>query len=217
MIHAQLLDPSWEVRNEAVILLRKLASAESVDEITARTLHDGDPLVRQNSATTLGSIGAEARSATPDLIELLRDNQHKVVQAAWVALNLIHDKDFDRSYGTWRDWYEDELNHHYICLQHIEIDKEIPGDCPTCHKELERIPLDARTIQLIDSILYVCPDHPEVRTASPSRCAKEGCGKELVSKVPDDVFVCPDHPEVQTTTPARCGKARCGKDLIRLK
>ena len=82
---------------------------------------------------------------------------------------------------------------------------------------MERIPLDARTIPLLETLLYVCPDHPEVRTGTPSRCAKDGCGKELLVKVAEDVFVCPDHPEVRTTTPARCGKARCGKDLIRLK
>jgi hypothetical protein len=31
-----------------------------------------------------------------------------VVDEAWAALGRIHGKDFDRSYGAWRGWYEEE-------------------------------------------------------------------------------------------------------------
>ncbi len=215
ILHERLSDPSADARNETLILLRKLRRKESVAPILEGALRDREPLLRMNAAVTLGAIGAPDSSATRALIEMLRDEETKVVEAAYTALNRIHGKDLDRSYGTWRDWYEEELRHHYLCLEHREAESSSPGECGTCRKKLERVLRD--TIKRTEPVasFFVCPDHPEIQTSTPSSCGKPGCGKALVaSKPPALTFQCPDHPEVLTTSPAVCGKAGCGKALV---
>jgi HEAT repeat protein len=91
-------------------------------------------MVRASAALALGAIGREAKESTPFLIELLKDEYHRVVEGAWIALNKIHEKDFDRSYATWRDWYEDEQRVHYTCLEHKEVSEPSPGVCRSARR-----------------------------------------------------------------------------------
>jgi HEAT repeat protein len=214
-VHRCFADRVPGVRNEAVIAAGRMGRKESVAALLAGPVKDPEPLVRQNAALALGLVGKPARAATPVLVELLRDEHTRVVEEAWRALNAIHEKDFDRSYATWRDWYEEELRHIYTCNEHREVIQQEPGDCPVCRKKLERVLREGsrRSGDWIAS-LYGCTAHPEVLTTAPARCGKAGCGKDLVPRKPDPAsYACPDHPEVMTSTPARCGKPGCGKDL----
>jgi hypothetical protein len=220
-VHQCLEDPDVQVRTEALIVLRKLRRKESVAPILAISIKDPEPQVRAGAAQVLGAIGKEAKEATPFLVEMLKDDYHKVVEGAWMALNKIHEKDLDRSYSTWRDWYEDEQKVHYTCLEHKEVSELNPGLCPKCRNRLERITRegvrkpDPAASLVASTGLFVCPDHPEILTTTASKCGKPGCGKDLVPKKPDPVtYTCPDHPEILTTTPAKCGKPGCTKDLV---
>lgn len=60
---------------------------------------------------------------------------------------------------------------------------------------------------------YVCPMHPEVRSATPGRCPE--CGMKLVpgekQAGSDGSYVCPMHPEVRSAGPGRCPE--CGMNL----
>jgi hypothetical protein len=117
---------------------------------------------------------------------MLKDDHHRVVEGAWSALNKIHDKDFDRSYATWRDWYEDEQKVHYTCLEHKEISESAPGVCPKCGKRLERMSRDG----------VRKPEAPVARPGSsparstrrssrrPPRSAAAGCGKDWSRRNP---------------------------------
>jgi len=171
--------------------------------------------VRANAAATLGAMGAKAQDATPVLIEMLRDDVPKVVESAWVALKAIHQKDFDRSYGSWRGWYDEEAQHLYTCLDHKEVSQNSPGECPKCKAKLERLPIETIRKSRAPEGPFACPDHHEVLTSTPGKCGRPGCGRELLYRRPEPVFyVCPDHPEVVTATPSRCGKPDCGKELV---
>jgi HEAT repeat protein len=219
LVHPCFTDEDPRVRCEALILVRKMKRKESVAPILADPLKDPEPEVRAAAAHALAAIGREAKDATPFLVELLKDEQHRVVEGAWAALNKIHDKDLDRSYSTWRDWYEDEQRVHYTCLDHKEVSELSPGICPKCRNKLERISRDVvRKVEppvTSPSGLFVCPDHPEVLTTTASKCGKPGCGKDLVARKADPViYMCPDHPEIVTTSPSKCGKPGCGKDLL---
>ncbi|MFN3484126.1 MAG: HEAT repeat domain-containing protein [Planctomycetota bacterium] len=210
----KLDDPVMDVRNETLILLRALRRAEALEPVRVKGLRDPDPTVRANAALALAALGPAAKVANAQLIELLRDETTKVVEAAWTALNRINEKDFDRSYATWRDWYEDELQHSYRCPDHKEVERDAPGECPACMKKLERMPREqSRRTESVPTA-YVCPEHPEVQTATPSRCGRAGCGKELVLRKLEVTYACPDHPEVQTSLPSRCGRPGCGRDLV---
>lgn len=212
-VHEKLSDADVNVRNEATILLAKLRRRESVEVLLGRTIRDVDPRVRSNAAVTLMVIGAAALPANPFLIEMLRDEDSRVVEAAWRALNRINEKDFDRSYATWRDWYEDEQRHVYTCPEHREVNAGVPGDCPVCRRKLERLPKDAGKKGDPPPVVYGCPDHREVLTTVPARCGK--CGKELLVRRPEPAtYYCPDHPDVVTGSPAKCGRTGCGKDLV---
>jgi hypothetical protein len=218
-IYARLSDSDWHVRNEASIVLRRMKRPDSVTAILEGPLKDSEPVVRASAALALGAIGRDAREATPFLIELLKDTDHRVVDGAWTALNRIHDKDFDRSYSTWRDWYEDEQKIYYCCPDHRDVLENAPGKCPKCGRRLERMNRDvlrkADSFPLSSSGFFVCPEHPDIITTTPAKCGVPGCGRDLVPKRPDPViYVCPDHPTNVTTTPAKCGKPGCGKDLI---
>jgi hypothetical protein len=224
-VHEALGDADAHVRTEALIVLRKMRRKESVAVILGTVVKDPEPQVRAAAALALAGIGREAKEATPFLVEMLKDEYHRVVEGAWIALNKIHEKDFDRSYSTWRDWYEDEQKVVYTCLEHRDVVETAPGVCPKCKVKLERMSREGarKTSQQDPSVvpspaLFVCPDHAEILTTSPARCGKPGCGKELVPKKPDPVtYSCPDHAEILTTTPAKCGKPGCGKDLIPTK
>ena len=216
-VHACLEDPDVHVRAEALIVIRKMRRKESVTPILSGAAKDPEPMVRAGAALALGAIGREAQEATPFLVEMLKDEHHRVVDGAWAALNKIHDKDLDRSYATWRDWYEDEQKVHYTCLDHKEISEIAPGVCPRCGKRLERMSRDGlrkpESPVVAASGLFECPDHKEVVTTTAAKCGK--CGKDLVAKKPDPViFTCPEHQQIVTTTPSKCGVPGCGKDLV---
>lgn len=218
-VYGRLEDLDWQVRNEALIVLKRMRRPDSVNAILDGPLHDREPVVRASAALALGAIGREAREATPFLIEMLKDGDHRVVDGVWTALCRIHDKDFDRSYATWRDWYEDEQKIHYSCPDHKEVSESLPGKCPKCGRRLERMTRDIlrRTDTLAGPVsgLYICPEHADVVTTTPAKCGIPGCGKDLVPKRPDPViYACPDHPGNMTTTPAKCGIPGCGKDLL---
>jgi hypothetical protein len=212
-IHERTEDPDPNVRNEAAILLAKLRRPESVPVLLGKPVHDVNSRVRANAALSLGAIGPPALAANPFLIEMLRDEDPGVVERAREALNRINEKDFDRSYATWRDWYEDEQRHFYTCLDHREVSTIVAGECPICKKKLERLPKEGGRKPEPPPVIFGCPDHPEVLTTSPAKCGK--CGRELMIRRPEAVtYYCPDHPDVVTGTPAKCGRAGCGKDLV---
>ena len=214
-VHARLADEVVGVRNEALILLRDMKRKESIEPILARSIKDVEPLVRANAALALGSTGtAGAKAATPPLIEMLRDEEAKVVESAWKALSLINQKDFDRSYATWRDWYEDELRHHWTCTSHRDVSQADPGECPLCKRKLDRVLIETtRKSEPLPSY-FVCTEHPEVTVGTAGTCGKPGCGKPLVvGKPPPLAYSCPDHPEVTVLGPSTCARPGCGKTL----
>ncbi len=214
-VHARLTDPSVGVRNEALILLRDMKRKESIEPILGNSIKDVEPLVRANAALALGAVGpAGAKTTTPPLIEMLRDEEAKVVESAWKALALINAKDFDRSYATWRDWYEDELRHHWTCTAHRDVSQADPGDCPLCKRKLDRVLIETTRKGEAGPSYFVCPEHPEVTIGTPGSCGKPGCGKALVvGKPPPLAYSCPDHPEVTVLGPSTCARPGCGKTL----
>lgn len=214
-VHARLGDKTVGVRNEALILLRDMKRAESVEPILNKSVKDLEPLVRANAALALGAIGpAAAKLVTPHLIEMLRDEESKVVESAWKALSLVNQKDFDRSYATWRDWYEDEIRHHWSCTEHRDVSRPEPGDCPHCRRKLERVLRETGRKSEAPPAYFVCPDHPEVTTSTAASCGKAGCGKTLVPAKPPPVsYACPEHPDVITLGPSTCARPGCGKVL----
>lgn len=213
-IHRRLKDASIKVRNEALILLRYVPDASSVMPIVEGPLRDSTWVIRVQAAVTLGAIGDPARQANPWLIETLLDTQSKVVEGAWAALNRINRKDFDRSYATWKDWFDDELRHYYRCPLHREQTQDVPGQCAVCGALLERFAKDQTLLRAQEVIVYVCPDHPKVRAGSPTNCGQPGCGKALVEAALPSTYVCLDHPDVLTTTPSTCGEPGCGLRLV---
>ena len=222
-VHECFQDVDMHVRAESLLVVRRMRRKDSVSPILAGPLKDPEPMVRASAALALGAIGREAKESTPFLIELLKDEYHRVVEGAWTALNKIHEKDFDRSYATWRDWYEDEQRVHYTCLEHKEVSEPSPGVCPKCKAKLERVTKDAARKPLAPAEpvvpastgLYYCPEHTDVVTTTPAKCGRPGCGKDFVQKKPEPVsYVCPEHPEITTLSPSKCGKPGCGKDLI---
>ena len=215
-VHARLADRSVGVRNEALILLRDMKRAESVEPILSRSVKDVERLVRANAALALGAIGpAAAKAATPHLVEMLRDEETKVVESAWKALSLLNQKDFDRSYATWRDWYEDEIRNHWSCVEHRDVSSPEAGECPHCRRKLERVLRETGRKTEAPPAYFVCTDHPEVTASSAVSCGKPGCGKPLVPTKPPPVsYACPDHPEVVTLGPSSCARPGCGKNLV---
>lgn len=210
-------DPDALVRAEALLALAKLKRPEARELVLSKSSRDPDPLVRANAALAVGALGREAAPSTPQLIEMLRDETSKVVEAAWHALNRIHEKDLDRSYGTWREWYEDEIRNHYVCEDHKDQVQDSPGACPKCGKKLERVLREVAKKGGDTAGFYVCAAHPEIQTLGPTTCGK--CGKALVpGKQEGVVYACPVHPEVVTFSPVPCGRPGCGKSLVpRLK
>lgn len=195
-----LQDPQMDVRNEAVIVLRRMKTKEIIFPLVRISLKDRHALVRQNACISLGALLLDGLEATPYLIEALRDEDTKVVEAAWTALNLIHMKDFDRSYQTWRDWYEEEEKRvEYICVDHMDVVMPIPGDCPKCRKKL---------LRQAKPEVYLCPVHPDFRLGKPGRCT--ACRRALVAWRPE--FMCPDHPDTRSTRPGAC--PICQKDRL---
>jgi Heavy metal binding domain len=60
----------------------------------------------------------------------------------------------------------------YTCPMHHEIQRNQPGDCPTCGMHL--VP----TTEQHPAQTYSCPMHPEIRRNQPGDCPT--CGMHLV-------------------------------------
>ena len=122
----------------------------------------------------------------------------------------------------------------YHCPMHPTYISEKPGDCPICGMRLVPIepaqagaPTTADSVAAApavpavnqsapaDSLAYVCPMHPEVHAATPSRCPTCGMALEAAKAgqpAPASAgYVCPMHPEITSDRPASCSK--CGMDL----
>jgi hypothetical protein len=56
---------------------------------------------------------------------------------------------------------------------------------------------------------YMCPVHPDVMSAAPGTCPRDG--RTLVP-APSSAYVCPMHPDVMSATPGRC--PRCNMTLV---
>lgn len=183
LLHKALSDPVPEVRNEALVVLRRVHKPDSVDPIIARGVKSETGMIRANSVVALGMIAytqpKEAKVVRDrileHLVEALRDSQHIVVQAAHQSLKYITGKEFDRQYQTWREWYDEEKREEaraaelkrYVCPDHPDMTSPISDKCRVCFKEM--IPA---------SHTYLCPDHADVVGASEGNCPK--CGKKLV-------------------------------------
>jgi HEAT repeat protein len=175
----RLLDDSnVPVRNEAVQVLGRLRMKPAVPVLLKKGCNDTSFLVRLNAAMALGFYGKDvAEEATPYLIELLKDGETSVVGAAWWALKEVTGRDFDRMYGVWRDWYDEEQRKwQYVCTDHPAVIKETAGACPDCGKPLTKQakPTKPRIEQ------WTCPNHPELIAPSPGKCGN--CKSELVPK-----------------------------------
>jgi len=132
-------DVDWSLRNEAVLVLREVRKAEFLEPLASKGFKDAMWLVRYNAALAVGMYGAAADAYIPHLIELLRDLEAAVVEAAHWAIKRVTGKDFDRSYHSWRDWYDDEKSkYEYYCVTHPEIVRPVAGACPTCQARLEK-------------------------------------------------------------------------------
>ena len=61
-----------------------------------------------------------------------------------------------------------------------------------------------------ETLLYVCPMHPEVTSETPDHCPQ--CGMKLIAQAAPTGYVCPMHPEVTSETPDHC--PQCGMKLL---
>ena len=61
-----------------------------------------------------------------------------------------------------------------------------------------------------ETLVYVCPMHPEVTSETPDRCP--ACGMKLIAQAAPTGYVCPMHPEVTSETPDHC--PQCGMKLL---
>ncbi|MBI2900865.1 MAG: HEAT repeat domain-containing protein [Planctomycetes bacterium] len=191
-IFERLTDSEMDVRNEAVIVLRQVRIPEIIEPVVQHPLRDVHPLVRQNAAITLAALGAAGQEAVPHLIEALRDGDTKVVEAVWTALTRIAGKDIDRTYATWRDWYdEEEKRMEYACAAHPQVVENAPGKCPECKAKLARRPKPEE---------YRCPVHPDVRMGRAGRCTT--CRRAMESRPPE--YACADHPVRRLASPQAC-------------
>jgi HEAT repeat protein len=177
-IVSKLDDPEERIRNEAAHVLGQLRMASCIDPLVKKGLGDPSLMVRVHSAMALGRLGTDGLKALPYLIERLKDPETKVVEAAWFALRKITGLDLDRSYHSWRDWYEeDQKRFEYVCPEHSKtVIRETAGTCPECGRQLVKQPRPIRPRQED----YVCPEHPEVTGGAGGKCAK--CKADLVPK-----------------------------------
>jgi FtsP/CotA-like multicopper oxidase with cupredoxin domain len=61
-----------------------------------------------------------------------------------------------------------------------------------------------------ETVVYVCPMHPEVVSDEPGRCP--ACGMKLIAQAAPTGYACPMHPEVTSETADRC--PHCGMKLV---
>ncbi|MBI2931432.1 MAG: HEAT repeat domain-containing protein [Planctomycetes bacterium] len=134
-----LQDPSERIRNEAVLLMGQIKKPDFIAPLGKTALKDEAFLVRYNAALMLGKYGPAAETVIRPLIDALKDFEAPVVEAAHWALKCITEKDFDRSYHTWDDWYVEEwAQYEYTCRTHPDVVRSVPELCPKCQEKLER-------------------------------------------------------------------------------
>jgi HEAT repeat protein len=90
-VGARLTDPVTGVRNEAVLVLAKVATPAALELILTRAVGDPEPLVRQNAARALGAIRRPAEKILPVLAELSRDGDPRVADAADASLRWVQE------------------------------------------------------------------------------------------------------------------------------
>lgn len=166
-------DASYEIRNEAVLLLGKLRLDAAVDLLARTSLMDDSVLVRRSAALALHSFGPKAEKAVPYLIERLKDPETGVVEAAHFALkNITQRGEADRQYSSWSDWYSEQARVlEYVCPKD-GTKGSAAGPCPTCGLLMEP--------RAIAGAEFACPDHPEVVSPKTGKCNK--CQKDLVPR-----------------------------------
>lgn len=168
-------DPSFGVRNEAVLALGRILDESSIELLSRECLVDENSLVRSNAATVLAGFKGKARNAVPLLIDRLKDGEPGVVQRAHFALKAITGLDLDPQYGSWSDWLKEISK---VLEYHCEKDGKVsssPGPCPVCG-----VIMEARAIPGVE---YACPEHPEVTSQKAQKCFK--CGRELLPQKKD--------------------------------
>lgn len=99
-------DGSVEVRNHALQALGVLGRKEEIKPIAEHALKEKVPLVKEAAAIILGRF--KDNTANPYLIEMLKDYDTNVVEAAGIALREINKVHFGGYYARWRDWYEEQ-------------------------------------------------------------------------------------------------------------
>lgn len=81
--------------------------------------------------------------------------------------------------------------------------------------------LEGRRVAPGAKLVYVCPEHPEVRSDKPGTCTVEKCGKKLQFKIVSDAtklaetWVCPLHPARTAAAKAVCPE--CGSPMKRME
>ncbi len=174
-------DREFRFRSEAVLVLGATRRPDHLSVLVKRALKDDHDLVRMNAAMAIGGYGADGTDAVPTLIERLKDREANVVEAAYWALKQITGRtDADRSYGAWREWYDDVIKlFEYACPQHPEVVREFGGPCPQCGARLEpRSKADP-------NFEYYCPKDPDVVLPKWGKCPK--CKASLVPRRRDAV------------------------------
>src|SRR6478672_10578906 len=61
-----------------------------------------------------------------------------------------------------------------------------------------------------ETLVYVCPMHPEVTSETPDHCPE--CGMKLIAEAAPTGFACPMHPDVTSETADHC--PQCGMKLV---
>jgi FtsP/CotA-like multicopper oxidase with cupredoxin domain len=61
-----------------------------------------------------------------------------------------------------------------------------------------------------ETLLYVCPMHPDVVSETPDHCPQ--CGMKLIAQAAPSGYVCPMHPDVTSEAPDHC--PQCGMKLL---
>jgi hypothetical protein len=168
-------DPSFGVRNEAVLALGRILDESSMDMLARECLVDESALVRSNAATVLAGFKGKARLAVPFLIDRLKDGESGVVQRAHFALKAITGVDLDPQYGSWVDWFK-EISKvlEYYCEKDNKVSTSA-GPCPVCG-----VLMEARAVPGVE---FACPEHPEVTSQKAQKCFK--CGRDLLPQKKD--------------------------------
>jgi len=81
--------------------------------------------------------------------------------------------------------------------------------------------LEERKVALGAKLIYVCPEHPDVKSDKPGTCTVEKCGKKLQYKIVSEstqlaeTWMCPLHPVKTAAGKAKCPD--CGGDMKHLE